>query len=236
MSTKAPGQTTVLRQPEQGNGGRRLPVGSNVAPTPPAPALDVLRVTFAQELAELHQQAHAQGLSQAREAFAKQAAAELAQQQQAWLKQEAALREALASQRAQLVELASQLEQQRVQMTASMTPVIGRLALAVVVRLLGQHAPSRSLVADMAGQAIEAYQLQTPLRIRVAAADYATLQARMPADPLLALFQSDPTATPGSCLIDHGIGQLDASLDTQLAALKALLAADAGGDAHVAGV
>ncbi|MGU9827633.1 FliH/SctL family protein [Pseudomonas sp. LF242] len=235
MSTKAPGQTTVLRQPEQGNGGRRLPVGSSVAPTPPAPALDVLRVTFAQELAELHQQAHAQGLAQAREAFAKQAAAELAQQQQAWLKQEAALREALASQRAQLVELASQLEQQRVQMTASMTPVIGRLALAVVVRLLGQHAPSRSLVADMAGQAIEAYQLQTPLRIRVAAADYATLTARMQADPL-ALFQPDPVATPGSCLIDHGIGQLDASLDTQLAALKALLAADTGGDDHVAGV
>lgn len=240
MSAKVPGHHTVLRQPGQGAGGRRLPVmgppGSADPVVTPSPTLEVLRATFAQELADLHQQSHAAGLAQARTEFAKQAATELAQQQQAWQKEEAALRKALESQRLQLVELAGQLEQQRSQMIASMTPAVGRLALAVVVRLLGQHAPGRSLVADMAGQAIEEYQLQAPLRIRIAAVDYAALHARLQDDPALALFQPDAAAIPGSCLIDHGIGQLDAGLDTQLAALKALLAPDKRGDANVAGV
>ncbi|KWU52862.1 FliH/SctL family protein [Pseudomonas palleroniana] len=239
MSAKVPGQHTVLRQPGQGAGGRRLPMmgAASVDPvTAASPTLEVLRTTFAQELADLHQQSRADGLAQARNEFAKQAATEQAQQQQAWLKKEAVLREALESQRLQLVELASQLEKQGAQIIASMTPAVGRLALAVVVRLLGQHAPGRSLVADMAGQAIEEYQLQAPLRVRIAASDYATLQSCMQEDPLLALFQPDPAATPGSCLIDHGTGQLDAGLDTQLAALKALLASDKGGDANVAGV
>ena len=233
-------KNTVLRQPGQGAGGRRLPVmgpaGSVDPVVTPSPALEVLRAKFAQELADLHEQSRAAGLAQARNEFAKQAATELAQQQQAWLKKEAALREALEAQRLQLVQLTSQLETQGAQMIASMTPTVGRLALAVVVRLLGQHAPGRSLVADMARQAIEEYQLQAPLRIRVAALDYTTLQARMQDDPRLALFQPDPAAPPGSCLIDHGTGQLDAGLDTQLAALKALLAPDKRGDANVAGL
>ncbi|VVM79510.1 hypothetical protein PS664_02209 [Pseudomonas fluorescens] len=240
MSAKVPGQATVLRQPGPGVGGRRLPaldpVGRVEPVLTPSPTLEVLRTTFAQELEDLHQQSRAAGLAQARTEFAKQAATELAQQQQGWQKEEAALRGALESQRLQLVELASQLEKQGSQMIASMTPVVGRLALAVVVRLLGQHAPGRSLVADIAGQAIEEYQLQAPLRIRIAAVDYAALQARLQDEPSLALFQPDPAAAPGSCLIDHGIGQLDAGLDTQIVALKALLAPDKRGDANVAGV
>lgn len=233
MNAKVPGQSTVLRQPGQGLGGRRLPVMGASAGTPqdaaPAPALDVLRTTFAHELAALKEQAFAEGLAAARQAFEKQAATELAQQQQAWLKKEAALRQALDSERTRLVALANQLQSQGAQMAAAMAPAVGRLALAVVARMLGQHATHRSLVADMAGQAIETYQLEAPLRIRVAAADHAGLQASAEG-----LFQLDPAAAPGSCLIDYGLGQLDAGLDIQWAALRALLASDPGGAADVA--
>jgi flagellar biosynthesis/type III secretory pathway protein FliH len=147
----------------------------------------------------------------------------LAQQEQQWLKKEASLRASLETERLQLAQLFEALRLQQKQLMPAMEPLVGRLALAVVTRLLGQHTDARSLVADLARQAIEEYQLTGPMRIRVARADYEALLRLAPDDALLTSLLVDPQASAGSCLIDFEGGQLDVGVQTQLAKAASVL-------------
>jgi flagellar biosynthesis/type III secretory pathway protein FliH len=235
MSTpKPPMSSTVLRQPSQNLGTRRLPVlDGNVRTKMP---LDeerqpdvkaTLRDTFALELAEVERESREKGLAQGLLEGGKQARAQLtdalAQQEQQWLKKEASLRASLETERLQLAQLFEALRLQQKQLMPAMEPLVGRLALAVLTRLLGQHTDARSLVADLARQAIEEYQLTGPMRIRVARADYETLLRLAPDDALLTSLLVDPQASAGSCLIDFEGGQLDVGVQTQLAKAASVL-------------
>jgi len=237
--------TTVLRQPSQNQGTRRLPgldlgtqASSQTGQDRQFEAKSALREAFATELLVLEQESRARGLAEGRQEAARQARVELAQaqaqQEQQWLKKEAALRGALETERARLGEVVEALTQQHKQLLTSMEPVVGRVALAIVTRLLGQQGSTRSLVADLARQAIEEYRVIGLLRIRVAGADYDALLRLAPEDPLLGALQVDPDAVVGSCVIDFEGGQLDAGLDTQWTKVKALLLSDTQGDGHVA--
>lgn len=230
----------VLRQPQQSIGTRRLPgLHSGVAEPTAAPdarshTLDSLRSTFAAELALLADEARQSGLAAARDAASKALAEQQQEQARQWQKKESALRLALEQEQQRLSDLAQALAKHSEQTLDAMQPVVGRLALAVVMRVLGQHLVSRPLVADLAAQAVEQYRLSEPLRIRVSAADYASLTANAAEEGRLACFQIDHDAAVGSCLIDFGTGQLDAGLDTQLAAIKQALLQDAQGEGRVA--
>lgn len=219
----------IVRQPEQRTGSRRLPSLQAAQPAPaesPTQQREGLRQAFAEELAELAQAARQQGLAAAQEETAKA----LAQRQKEMAAQlqdkQAELDKTLDRQAAQLAELTQSLDTQRQQMLAAMEPVAARLALAVVHRLLGHQAAHGALVAELAAQAIEEYRLTEPLRIRVSAADHARLRGLLDDEQALARFQLDPNAAVGSCLIDYGLGQLDAGLDTQLAAIRTALLGD----------
>lgn len=237
---KPPLSSTVLRQPSQNLGTRRLPtLGANVQ-TNTSPneerqpdVKQALRETFALELAEIERETREKGLLEGSRQARTQLSEALAQQEQQWLKKEASLRTALETERLQLARLVEALGAQQKQLMIAMEPTVGRLALAVVTRFLGEHAQTRPLIADLARQAIEAYQLVGPMRIRVARGDYETLLRLAPDDALLTSFQIDPQASPGSCRIDFGDGQLDVGVPTQLANVAAVLTE---GDGRVAGV
>jgi len=223
---------SILRQPEQRGTGRRLPGPQAAAPTQTRmedsreQQLAALRQAFAAELAQLHEQARQQGLAAAREESAKA----LEQSQQRLTRQlqdkEAELDKTLEQQSRQLAELTKALEQQRETLLQAMEPVVARLGLAVATRLLGQQADRGSLVAALARHAIDEYRLGEPLRIRVSSADHARLRGLLDDEQALAAYQVDPTASVGSCLIEHGLGRLDAGLDTQLGALRLALLGD----------
>lgn len=230
----------VLRQPQQSLGTRRLPglhsgvVAPTATPDARSHTLDSLRSTFAAELALLADEARQSGLAAARDAASKALAEQQQEQSRQWQKKESALRLALEQEQQRLSDLAQALTKQSEQALEAMQPVVGRLALAVVMRVLGQHLVSRPLVADLAAQAVEQYRLSEPLRIRVSAADYASLTANAAEEGRLACFQIDHNAAVGSCLIDFGAGQLDAGLETQLAAIKQALLQDTQGEGCVA--
>ncbi|MFD2642014.1 FliH/SctL family protein [Pseudomonas japonica] len=241
MTEREAPSSSILRQPEQRSAGRRLPglhTPQAAAPSVAQPSesreqtLAGLRQAFAAELAQLEEQARQRGLAAAREDSAKA----LAQREQELTRrakeQEAALDKRLEQHGQQLGELTRALDQERQQLLQALEPVAARLALSVVTRLLGQHAASRPLVADLAAQAIDEYRLGEPLRIRVSASDHARLRGLLDDEQALAAFQLDPQAKVGSCLIDHGLGRLDAGLDTQLDAIRAALL----GDDRVAGL
>jgi len=233
---KLPMSATVLRQPAQNAGTRRLPAhiadGRTNASLNEAPQPDVkqmLRDTFALEFAEIERESREKGLSEGSKQARTQLSEALAQQEQQWLKKEVSLRTALETERLQLARLIEVLGTQQKQLALAMEPSVGRLALAVVTRFLGLHAETRPLITELARQAIEAYQLTSPVRIRVAREDYETLLRLAPDDGLLASFQADPQASLGSCVIDFDGGQLDVGVQTQLANVASVLTERGGG-------
>ncbi|MCE0460993.1 FliH/SctL family protein [Pseudomonas uvaldensis] len=242
-SPKSPTSSTVLRQPSRNQGARRLPgldanVGTKSLPDE-GHSTDIkatLREAFALEFAEIERESRdkglAQGLSEGSKQAREQLAEALSEQEQQWQKKEATLRTALETDRLQLTRLLEALESQHQQLMPAMEPLVGRIALTVVTRMLGQHVDTRSLVLDLARQAIEEYQLTGPLRIRVARADYETLLRLASDDPLSASFQIDPQAVVGSCLIDFEGGQLDVGVQTQLTNVSLVLTGQ--GDSRVA--
>ncbi|HLD68739.1 MAG TPA: FliH/SctL family protein [Pseudomonas sp.] len=224
-------ESTVLRPQTASLGSRRLPVaqpaGLAPSPAPGKPDLASLRATFADELAQLEQEIRSLALADARRIAEHELAAAQEKQRGELLaeldKQGLLQKQALERQQQQLAALIQALEAQRLQMTESFEPVVGRLALAAVMRLLGRHAVEPGLVAELAARAVEEYRLDSPLRIRVAEADHRGILAGS-ADPALkAMLYLDHDAAVGSCIIDFGAGQLDAGLETQLGAIKAAL-------------
>lgn len=235
MSAPESSAGAVVRTETRSLGTRRLPLAQSaeLADAPASvqrqPDLASLRATFAGELAVLEDEVRTRALAEARQAaelelvdarekLQAELSAKLSEQMQVQ-------QQAMERQRAQLEALIGELEAQRGRMAETMEPVIGRLTLAVVLRMLGRHAAERVLVADLATHAVEQYRLDHPLHIRVAEADYHSILASS-ADPALkAALQVDHDAAVGSCIIDFGVGQLDAGLETQWDALKQLLLA-----------
>lgn len=230
----------VLRQPVMADAVRRLPAFSprGPEPKPAVPADDrqllaQLRQQFADELAQLREESRQQGLAVARqeaEASLRKLKDDAARQAQ----QEAdKLRQSLTEEQRKLAVLVAGLQEEQARLSQAMAPVIGRLALLVAVKLLGQHQQSRSLVADMVAQALDSYRLQTPIRVHVSASDFERIQQSDEQGGLLDMLVADASLGPGDCLIDHGAGRLEAGLDIQWEALKQALLAAPGAD-HVA--
>lgn len=234
--------SSILRQPSKGLGKRRLPGRPGVAleAVAEAPMLDQLRQAFAAELDELRARAWQEGLDAARAEAATELAGALhksaSEQTTLLLKKEQALEKNMAAQCARLESVLVELKAGSERVIGDLQGVVARLAYAVLLKLLGRHQASRSLVADLAAHAVDEYRLAGPLRIRVAAEDHASIVASGIEASLLATLQVDHDLPTGSCWIDYGKGVLDASLDAQLSALRDVLGLPADlGDAHVAG-
>ncbi len=231
MTEQQPRIGSVLRQPDQRSGGRRLPGPQSATPAQAQvqnreQTLDGLRQAFAAELAQLEEQARERGLAVAREESAKALSQSQQRLNREWQDKQAALDKSLEQQRRQVAELTRALEQQRETLLQAMEPVVARLGLSVATRLLGQQAHSTTLVAALATHAIEEYRLKAPLRIRVSSADHARLRSLLDDEHTLSAYQVDPAANVGACLIEHALGHLDAGLDTQMTALRQALLGD----------
>jgi flagellar biosynthesis/type III secretory pathway protein FliH len=247
MSVSEPNAgSAVLRAGSKSLGTRRLPLAQSAeVPGTPVqqtqPDLTSLRAAFASELAALEEEVRARALAEARQLAERELAAardKLQEEFSAKLDERLqAQRQAAEQQRLQLKALIEQLEAHRAELGEAMEPVIGRLTLAVVLRLLGRHIAEHVLVADLASHAVEQYRLAQPLRIRVAEADYHSILTGSDDSVLKAALQIDHDAAVGSCVIDFGAGQLDAGLETQLQAVRrALLGEEQGSDERVAAV
>ena len=242
MSSPDQRTDSILRQPVIGKHVRRLPglmtpsahrSPSEEAENNASNTRAVLREQFAAELSALKDEARQQGIAAARqEAVAALRAAEEEQIRQLQQK-EAVLRKAIQQEREQLMDLVTAVRAHHEKMIPELEPVVARLALIVVAKLLGQHQVSRPLVADLAIHAIEEYRLGTLVKIRVAAVDYACIQADEAASELLQCVHIDHDLEAGSCLIDYGSGELDASLATQWAVIQAMILQAASGAGRV---
>lgn len=235
---------SVLRQPVIGPQVRRLSgstvqsahrVSTEAEKTEPLNALALLREQFAIELGVLRDEAHQQGLAIARQEAAVEIRAAKEEHVRQLQQKEDELRKAVQLEREQLTDLVASIRAHHEQIIPDLEAVVVRLALLVVAKLLGQHQVDRPLIADLAKHAIEAYRLGALMQIKVALVDYESIQAHAPADELLQYIQADHELAPGSCLIDYGCGQLDASLATQWAAIQATLLQSASGANRVAG-
>lgn len=230
----------VLRQPVQGESLRRLtthsgPTASEAATHSLEQQRSQLRSLFADELAQLERQAQEAGLIAARQQAQAESEKTLLELKQQLQKEQLRLRTELEQQQKSLAAVSEALKAKTDQALASLEPVVARLALTAVITMLGQKRTSRALVAELAQQAVEHYRLVGPVHIRIAASDLASLQALETDQAILALFQSDDDLEPGSCLIEHASGQLDAGLQTQLSALKQALLETNDGESDVAG-
>lgn len=242
MSSPDPRTDSILRQPVIGPHMRRLPglmtqsahrPSSEVAESNASNARAVLSEQFAAELNVLKDEARQQGIAAARQEAAAALRAAQEEQTRQLQQKEAVLRKAIQQEREQLQDLVTAVRAHHEKMIPELEPVVARLALIVVAKLLGQHQVSRSLVVDLAMLAIEEYRLGTLVKIRVAAADYACIQADESAGELLQCMHIDHELAPGSCLIDYGSGELDASLATQWTAIQAMLLQAASGAGRV---
>lgn len=242
MSNPESHTDSILRQPVVGQQVRRLPglmtqpahnVASEATENEASNALALLRKQFAAELSALKNEARQQGIAAAREEV--EASLRAAKEEQALQLQqkEAILRKAIQQEREQLMNLATSVRTHYEQIIPELEPVVARLALMVVAKLLGQHQANRSLVADLAMHAIEEYRLGTRVKIRVSAVDYACIHACEAAGALLQCTQIDHELAPGSCLIDYGSGELDASLAAQWAVIQTMILQAASGAGRV---
>lgn len=230
----------VLRQPVMVQKVRRLP---GLMPTPPqvsvpetVSVLTTLREQFATELNMLRDEACQLGLA----AASKKAEADLhairEEQARHWQESAKDLRLDSLQERSQLIALISAIQVRHDQLVSDLEPVVTRLALLVTSRFLGHYPGDRCLVADLARQAIETHRLEQPFQISLAVSDHACLLAHESGIGIRPFLNIDPALSPGSCRIDFGHGQLDASLKTQWAALEEkLLQAEQGGR-HVGSV
>lgn len=242
MSSLDPRTDSILRQPVIGQHVRRLPglmtplahrSPSEEAESNASKTRAVLREQFADELSALKDEARQQGISAARqEAVAALRAAEEEQTRQLQQK-EAVLRKTIQQERKQLMDLVTAVHAHHEKMIPELEPVVARLALIVAAKLLGQHQVSKLLVADLARHAIEEYRLGALVKIRVSAVDYACIQAEEAESELLQCLHIDHDLAPGSCLIDYGSGELDASLATQWTAIQAMILQAASGAGRV---
>ncbi len=242
MSSPESRVDSILRQPVIGPHVRRLPglmtpsahlSVCDVADNSASNARALLREQFAAELNVLKDEARQQGIAAARQES--EAALRAAEEEQICQlnQKEAVLRKAIQQERAQLMGLVAAVRAHHETLIPELEPVVARLALMVVAKLLGQHQVNRLLVVDLAMQAIEAYRLGALVKIRVAAVDYACIQADESAGELLQYVHTDHDLAPGSCLIDYGSGQLDASLATQWAAIQTVVLQAASGEGRV---
>lgn len=98
------------------------------------------------------------------------------------------------------------------------------IAYAAVLRLIGQSAGERTVVADIVRCVLEQLQDRTLLSVRVSPADHALLQQGAHGLNLGgALLVADERVELGGCIIDTDAGSLDGRLETQLSELKTLL-------------
>lgn len=228
-----PNESTVIRDSVTAGTTRRLPGPANLTTTAEPSSerrLEQLRAEFAHELAQLHEASRQEGLASGRLEAAREldeARTQLQAEYTARVEQaQASLEQKLADHVEQLDKLLQALEDQSQRLIPSMEPVVGRLALAVVGRVLGREQASGMLIPAMARQAIEAYSLTGPLRIYISPEDYRLVKKHGAADEFTKCLQVDTALGSGACRIDFGTGLLDAGMETQLAASQALLLHD----------
>ncbi|MCW7540873.1 FliH/SctL family protein [Aquabacterium sp. A7-Y] len=145
-------------------------------------------------------------------------------------KEAAAAEEALRQQALEEVrQVLQRIEAEQGKLLQGLQDDVGEIAFAAVCRILGEHAVTPAAVAGCVTQQLDALPHRGPLTVKLHPRDVQTLQPWLlsPEGARHALVLcADETLALGGCVIETGHGRHDASLETQLRRLKALL------DAH----
>lgn len=99
---------------------------------------------------------------------------------------------------------------------AQMEPVAAELAFAATMRVLGEIAAKRPLIADICRQALDEYRLR-PVVLRVAADEVEALADLVEDDVVRVV--ADVSLTAGQCRLETHKGLYDTSLEVRLEAL-----------------
>lgn len=144
------------------------------------------------ELAAVRARGHAQGLEEARSEFA-----------------------------ASVVEATARIESAYIGLEARIVNTVMD-ALQRILEQTGDAERMRSMIR----RALAAVEHDKPVRLQVAAADFeaaqrelVALRTEFPRVDVIEL-QKNPQAAPGTCVLESEYGRVDASLDTQLAAVR----------------
>lgn len=225
----------ILRKPGQIYGRRRLPglerdslgnaFTSDLNNDPSAEdskVRETLSHVYAIELDELKEEARQRGLREG-QIESQEILGEIQTNFERKLEEKGAILSAeLNQERQKFIDLVAALEKQKLEFMADMQPEIGRVVAIVCAKILGRHAIDHALITDMAKQAIIEHQI-SPICIYVSAEDYERTRRYPGGEDVLAILKVDQNAEVGSCVIDFGTGQLDASLERQIQSLKAIL-------------
>jgi|GEM_PF-2871051 len=234
-NSKPKHNSTVLRQPIIET-GRRL----GAQHTSPAVTVDVvsqstiekndaasmmasLRQNFSSQLATLEEEARQRGLKKAAEESVVVLHQLKEQMTAKWAEEEQKKRQLLAEEQKKLAALYQNIQNQKEKILTAMEPTVIELSFEIVAKILGKKAVERSVIAELAEQAIDRYRLKSLLKIYIARADFEYLAKQENHNELMSYYQIDEHASVGSCIIDFGTGSLDASLETQLKAIRDLL-------------
>lgn len=182
-----------------------------------------LAAAFAPELDALRAAAAEQGRREGEQALEAAVQARLAEHDAAHAEHLEAATQRLEEARATLLRAAEALREQRAMQLRELEADCIEVAHAALLRLLGARAADGSLLPDLVRNALEQLGTQRVQRIRLARADLARLDTTALAAGLELV--PDEALAPGDCVIETNRGALDASLERQLAGLRAALLA-----------
>ncbi len=192
-----------------------VPAGDRPAPASPDPA-ESLRAQQKQVLDAARQQGLAEGRRDAEAEVARQVEAIAGRLRQ----EHAAAVGRLQAERQRFEALAASLRDATGEHAATAELVALEVAVAAVVRLLGEKSADRSLMADLCRRVIHDYG-HPPATLRVSEADMPLLEAIEFGIPV----EADRRLASGQCVVDTVRGQFESGLDVRLEALcKSLLA------------
>lgn len=108
------------------------------------------------------------------------------------------------------------------------------LSLVIAAKVLGRELEVSGAIVDLVAQALTAARRAKQVRVRLHPDDEPTVRAREPElvvrlDPAVGFaLVADADVSRGSCVVETEGGRIDASLDTQLSALRRALLGEEG--------
>jgi len=116
--------------------------------------------------------------------------------------------------RDQLIALGRQFSEAQAAQHMQMEAVAVAIAYASVCRILGQAHAEQNLIAAICRETLASLRVQAT-QVRIAPAERTALEAAgLPLEIV-----ADPTLQPGDCILVTGLGEIEASVETQMQAL-----------------
>ena len=203
---------------------RRIPL-DRVAPVPSPAGLSLSGTGEAVPASERedamicgYREGFAQGMADAALELERLMSERIRAQEEAFVKRRESMVSELAASRARLLKLVASVQREQEAQRGASEELAIEIAYTALGRLLGERAQARTLVAEWCRQ-VAAELASAPCRLRLAPADAEIVDAWTAEVELVA----DPRLAPGSIVLESARGEVHASLELRLEAIKQVL-------------